>query len=86
VRGFGRVGKFIDQTLRVFLAVSDDLSEFALVLGVVLVEGVAAFVTAWDIEDPTPVARTVCALLSDWLPTTTGSMVWADGGFHALGL
>ncbi|HEX2298865.1 MAG TPA: enoyl-ACP reductase FabI [Pseudonocardiaceae bacterium] len=40
----------------------------------------------WDIEDPTPVARTVCALLSDWLPATTGSMVWADGGFHAVGV
>lgn len=39
----------------------------------------------WNIEDPTPVARTVCALLSDWLPVTTGSMVWADGGFHAVG-
>ncbi|MDQ4021377.1 MAG: enoyl-ACP reductase FabI [Actinomycetota bacterium] len=39
----------------------------------------------WKIGDPTPVARTVCALLSDWLPATTGSMVWADGGFHAVG-
>jgi len=33
-----------------------------------------------------PVAKTVCALLSDWLPTTTGSMVMADGGFHAMGV
>jgi meromycolic acid enoyl-[acyl-carrier protein] reductase len=40
----------------------------------------------WNIEDPSPVARTVCALLSDWLPATTGSMVWADGGFHAVGV
>ena len=40
----------------------------------------------WDVNDPVPVARTVCALLSDWLPTTTGSMVWADGGFHAVGV
>ncbi|MGH3914152.1 MAG: enoyl-ACP reductase FabI [Pseudonocardiaceae bacterium] len=40
----------------------------------------------WDIGDPTPVARTACALLSDWLPATTGSMVWADGGFHAVGV
>jgi len=40
----------------------------------------------WNIDDPTPVARTVCALLSDWLPATTGSMVWADGGFHAVGI
>ena len=40
----------------------------------------------WDVTDPTPVARTCCALLSDWLPATTGSMVWADGGFHAVGV
>ncbi len=39
----------------------------------------------WDVEDPTPVGQSVCALLSDWLPKTTGSMVMADGGFHALG-
>jgi len=38
----------------------------------------------WDINDPEPVAKTVCALLSDWLPATTGSMVWADGGLHAI--
>ncbi|MGH3946315.1 MAG: enoyl-ACP reductase FabI [Pseudonocardiaceae bacterium] len=58
------------------------------------IPGFAAFEDAWDsraplgwnIEDPTPVARTVCALLSDWLPATTGSMVWADGGFHAVGI
>jgi meromycolic acid enoyl-[acyl-carrier protein] reductase len=40
----------------------------------------------WDVNDPVPVAKTVCALLSDWLPVTTGSMVWADGGFHAVGV
>ncbi|MPZ65481.1 MAG: enoyl-ACP reductase FabI [Pseudonocardiaceae bacterium] len=40
----------------------------------------------WDIDDPTPVARTCCAVLSDWLPATTGSMIWADGGFHAIGV
>ena len=40
----------------------------------------------WDTTDPTPVAKSVCVLLSDWLPTTTGSMVWADGGVHALGI
>lgn len=39
----------------------------------------------WDPEDPTPVAKTICAVLSDWLPATTGSMIWADGGVHALG-
>ena len=40
----------------------------------------------WDVTDPEPVAKTCCALLSDWLPATTGSMVWADGGFHAIGV
>lgn len=40
----------------------------------------------WDVNDPVPVAKTVCALLSDWLPATTGSMVWADGGFQAIGV
>lgn len=39
----------------------------------------------WDVNDPTPVAQSACALMSDWLPKTTGSMVMADGGFHALG-
>ncbi len=58
------------------------------------IPGFAAFENAWNgraplgwnIDDPTPVARTVCALLSDWLPATTGSMVHADGGFHAIGV
>ncbi|MGW1680399.1 enoyl-ACP reductase FabI [Saccharopolyspora sp. NPDC002376] len=40
----------------------------------------------WDTNDPEPVGRTICALLSDWLPKTTGSMVQADGGFHAMGV
>ncbi|MGQ0479842.1 MAG: enoyl-ACP reductase FabI [Pseudonocardia sp.] len=58
------------------------------------IPGFAAFEEAWDGRAPLgwdvtaaePVARTVCALLSDWLPVTTGSMVWADGGFHAIGV
>ncbi len=58
------------------------------------IPGFAAFEDAWngraplgwDVTDPEPVARTCCALLSDWLPSTTGSMVWADGGFHAVGV
>jgi enoyl ACP reductase len=40
----------------------------------------------WDTEDPTAVARSVCAVLSDWLPATTGSMVMVDGGAHFLGM
>ncbi|MFO7191563.1 MULTISPECIES: enoyl-ACP reductase FabI [Thermocrispum] len=39
----------------------------------------------WDSSDPTPVAKTIVALLSDWLPATTGSMIMVDGGVHALG-
>ncbi|MEQ3553620.1 enoyl-ACP reductase FabI [Pseudonocardia nematodicida] len=40
----------------------------------------------WDMNDPVPVAKTVCAALSDWMPTTTGSMIMADGGVHAVGV
>ncbi len=58
------------------------------------IPGFAAFEDAWDgraplgwdVNDPVPVAKTVCAMLSDWMPATTGSMVWADGGFHAIGV
>lgn len=31
------------------------------------------------------VAKTVCALLSDWMPLTTGELIRVDGGFHAMG-
>jgi len=31
------------------------------------------------------VARTAIALLSDWLPSTTGEVVHVDGGYHAIG-
>jgi enoyl-[acyl-carrier protein] reductase I len=40
----------------------------------------------WDNSDAEPVARTCVALLSDWLPATSGEMVHADGGFHAMGV
>ncbi len=40
----------------------------------------------WDVTDPEPVARTVVALLSDWFPATTGTVVYADGGFSAVGV
>ena len=39
----------------------------------------------WNVNDPEPVARAVVALLSDWFPATTGSMIHVDGGFHATG-
>ncbi len=40
----------------------------------------------WDVNDPEPVARAVCALLSDWFPKTTGEIVHVDGGFHSTGV
>ena len=40
----------------------------------------------WDTADPVPPARTVCALLSDYLPATTGEVIHADGGHHAMGV
>jgi len=39
----------------------------------------------WDARDPEPVARSVCALLSDWTPGITGEVVHVDGGVHAMG-
>ena len=39
----------------------------------------------WDITDAEPVARAVCALLSDWLPAVTGEIIHVDGGAHAIG-
>lgn len=40
----------------------------------------------WDNDDSEPVARSACALLSDWFPATTGEMIHVDGGFHATGV
>jgi enoyl-[acyl-carrier protein] reductase I len=40
----------------------------------------------WDNTDVEPVARTSVALLSDWLPATTGTVLHVDGGFHAMGM
>jgi len=39
----------------------------------------------WEISDPEPAARACVALLSDWFPATTGEIVHADGGVHAVG-
>jgi enoyl ACP reductase len=39
----------------------------------------------WDLDDPEPAARACVALLSDWFPRTTGEIVHADGGVHAMG-
>ena len=39
----------------------------------------------WNLSDPVPPARACVALLSDWFPATTGEIVHADGGAHAVG-
>jgi enoyl-[acyl-carrier-protein] reductase (NADH) len=39
----------------------------------------------WNPADASGVARACVALLSDWFPATTGEIVHADGGFHAVG-
>jgi enoyl ACP reductase len=43
---------------------------------------------AWDARHPdchAAVAKTACALLSDYMAYTTGETVHVDGGFHAMG-
>lgn len=39
----------------------------------------------WDVNDSSAVARSTVALLSDWFPATTGSMIHVDGGYHSAG-
>jgi enoyl-[acyl-carrier protein] reductase I len=39
----------------------------------------------WTLSDTESAARACVALLSDWFPGTTGEIVHADGGFHAVG-
>jgi enoyl-[acyl-carrier protein] reductase I len=39
----------------------------------------------WDTEDPGPVARAICWLLSDYAGAISGEIVHVDGGFHAVG-
>lgn len=38
----------------------------------------------WELTNPEPTAKAVCALLSDWFPATTGEMIHVDGGYHAI--
>lgn len=40
----------------------------------------------WDVNDAGPVAGTVVALLSDLMSATTGTVVYADGGFGSVAL
>jgi enoyl-[acyl-carrier protein] reductase I len=39
----------------------------------------------WDLKDATPVGKTACALLSDYMPMTTAELIHVDGGYHAMG-
>ena len=39
----------------------------------------------WDPADPTPVARAICFLLSDYSQAISGEILHVDGGFHAIG-
>ena len=39
----------------------------------------------WDVTDVEPVAKACVALMSDWFPATTGTIVHVDGGFRAVG-
>ena len=39
----------------------------------------------WDVNDSSAVAKAAAVLLSDWFPATTGSMIYVDGGYHAIG-
>ena len=38
----------------------------------------------WDVTDPVPAAKACAVLLSDWLPATTGEILHADAGLHAV--
>lgn len=39
----------------------------------------------WEVDDPYPVADTVCFLLSDLSRAISGEIIHVDGGFHAMG-
>jgi meromycolic acid enoyl-[acyl-carrier protein] reductase len=39
----------------------------------------------WDTSDPSPVAKAIAFLLSDFSSGISGEMVHVDGGFHAIG-
>jgi len=44
----------------------------------------AAAPLGWDAEDPSPVARAVLFLLSDWSEAISGEVIHVDGGAHAV--
>ncbi len=39
----------------------------------------------WDVRDSSAVSKACVAMLSDWFPQTTGTMLHVDGGYHAVG-
>lgn len=39
----------------------------------------------WDVNDSEGVSKACVALLSDWFPHTTGSIIHVDGGYHSIG-
>jgi enoyl-[acyl-carrier protein] reductase I len=39
----------------------------------------------WDVGDPTPVAKAIGFLLSDYSQAVSGEILHVDGGFHAVG-
>ena len=39
----------------------------------------------WDVTDTEGVSKSCVALLSDWFPQTTGSIIHVDGGYHSIG-
>ncbi len=39
----------------------------------------------WDVTNSEGVSKACVALLSDWFPQTTGSIVHVDGGYHTIG-
>ncbi len=39
----------------------------------------------WDVTDSEGVSKACVALLSDWFPQTTGSIIHVDGGYHSIG-
>ncbi|MEM9655133.1 MAG: enoyl-ACP reductase FabI [Actinomycetota bacterium] len=39
----------------------------------------------WDVTESEGVSKACVALLSDWFPQTTGSIIHVDGGYHSIG-
>ena len=85
------INRAIDHAKRAFARHSFALPEFAFWTPAQWqsigpeADGIRISRLGWDVTDGEPVARAVVALLSDWFPATTGSMIHVDGGYHAIG-